>query len=185
VIKVSAKNEGFREMELSVTRRRFSYASIIRGWIRDRLNRVGRDLLQRRICRRLGNDPTRAIQSPSDAVDTADALLGPLSRHDAHYHDVWASVAVRPLAELLYAASKQLGGGRGIEWAWQALVNVEADDTVPGWRQAADIWDQGTPCPSQLLKVAELPPRQRDSVILMMHAAMAPWAPGRNGRPSW
>jgi hypothetical protein len=173
-------------MKLSVTRRGFCYGRIGRGSIRERLDRVGRDRQQRRIWRRLGNDPTRAIQSPSDAVETADALLDPLSRQDANYADVWANVAVRPLAELLYAASKQRGDGGGTEWAWHALVNVDVDETVPGWRQAADIWDRAAaPCPSQLLKIAEWPPRQRDSVIRMMHAAMSPWLPGRNGRPSW
>jgi hypothetical protein len=172
-------------MKLSATHRGFAYPGIIREAIRDRLSRVGRGLLQRRLRRRLGNDPTRAIQSPSDAVDTADALLAPLSRHDANYSDVWANVAVFPLAELLYAASRH-PGGRGIEWVRHALVNVEADETVPGWRQAADIWDQaGAPFPGQRVKIAGLESRQRHLVILVMHAAIAPWLPGRTGRPSW
>jgi hypothetical protein len=173
-------------MELSATRPGLSYESIIRRWMRDGLNRVGRDLLQRRVHRRLGDDPTRAIRSPSDAAETAEAVLAPLSRRrDVHYNDVWASAAVRPLAELFYAASKQPGGGRGIDWAWRAVVNVESDETVPGWRKAAEIWEQGSALPSQLLKVAGYPARQRDSIILVMHAALSPWVPGRNGRLSW
>jgi hypothetical protein len=79
------------------------------------------------------------------------------------------------LAELLYAASKQRNES-GIEWTWHALVNVDADATVPGWRQAADIWDQtGAPLPGQLLRVAGLPQHQRHSVIVVMHAAIRPW----------
>jgi hypothetical protein len=130
------------------------------GVMRRHLDQGRRELSRRKVRRRLGDDPTRAIRSPSDAIEVAHVLLKPVSRRDANYHDVWANVAERPLAELLYAASKQRGGGCGMEWAWHALVNVEADESVPGWQQAADIWDQaGAPLPGQLLKIAGYPPR--------------------------
>src|SRR5687768_16734009 len=112
-------------MEFSISRRGFSYGGIIRGSIRNRLSRVSGDLRQRSVRRRLGDDPTTAIQSRSDAINIAEALLHPLLHQDVN-HAVWANLAVRPLAELLYAASKQRNES-GIEWTWHALVNVDAD----------------------------------------------------------
>ena len=163
-------------MELSVNRGGDAYVSTLLGLIRNRLDRVSRDPRRRKVRRRLGDDPTTAIGSPRDAINIAETLLEPVSRKDAN-HALWANAAVGPLAELVYAASKQRNVC-GIKWTWHALVNVDADATVPGWRQAADIWDQaGAPLPGQLLYVAGLPSRQRHSVVLMMHAAIAPWLP--------
>ena len=161
-------------MELGVKGRVHTYASILLGLIRERVDWVSRDLRRRRIRRRLGDDPTRPIRSPSDAIKSAEALLDCASWRDAN-ETLWSNVAVRPLAELLYAASKQRNEC-GIEWAWHALFNIDADEAVAGWSQAAKVWDQaGAPLPGQLLRVAGLPPRQRHSVILIMHAAIAPW----------
>lgn len=151
--------------------------------LRDQMNRLGELRRSRKTRRRLGDDPTRTIESPNDAVEVADTLLAPLARQDANYFDVWASVAVIPVAELLYAASVQSGSGSGMQWASRALVNVEADETVPGWRQAATIWERSAPVPGQLRKIAELPSRQRHSVIVIMHAALAPWLRGPRTAP--
>lgn len=172
-------------MQLSVAGRGLSYSRLIRGSVGERLNRVSGGMRRRRVRRRLGADPTRAIRWPVDAIEVAEALLEPLSRQDANYHDVWASVAAAPLAELLYAASQQPGGGRGIEWAWRAAVNVDADKRVPGWRQAAHVCDQaGAPFQGDLLKIAQWEPRLRDSVARTMCGALTPWIakePGRGG----
>lgn len=167
---------------LQPSRRRRSYAPLI-ARLRDERNRRGALRQHRKTRRRLGDDPTRTIQSPSDAVEIADTLLAPLARQDANYSDVWASVAVIPVAELLYAASVQTGSGSGMQWASRALVNVEADETVPGWRQSATIWERAAPIPSQLRKIAEFPSRQRNSVIVIMHAAITLWLPGPRTSP--
>ncbi|MBN3459679.1 hypothetical protein JNN96_37235 [Mycobacterium sp. DSM 3803] len=138
---------------------------------------------QRKIRRRLGADPTKAIHSPGDALDIATAILAPLASQDPSYSDVWASVAVVPTAELLYAASVQKAHEGGMEWVAHALVNAEADESVPGWRQATAIWDYAAPLPGQLKRLAELNARQRDSVIQMMYGAIAPWLPGTRTAP--
>ncbi|MEW2484414.1 hypothetical protein AB0876_32985 [Mycobacterium sp. NPDC049093] len=157
---------------------RLAHGRNLLGAVRIHLGQLRNELSRQNVLRQLGDDPTAAIRSPHDAIHIAHTLLDPLARHDTNTA-VWASIAIRPLAELLYAASTQHGAGSGIDWAWHALVNAEAPTTVPGWRQAAEIWDQaaGAALPGQLCSIAELPPRQRNSVIHTMHAAIAPWLP--------
>lgn len=157
---------------------RIAHGRNLLGAVRIHLGQLRCELSRQKVLRQLGDDPTRAIRSPHDAICVAHTLLDFLGRNDTNTA-VWASIAVRPLAELLYAASRQHGAGSGIDWTWHALVNTEAPTTVPGWRQAAEIWDQadGAALPGELCRIAELPPRQRNSVICTMHAAVAPWLP--------
>jgi hypothetical protein len=159
------------------------------GMIRDRLLRERRrQYRQRKVRRRLGDDPSMAIGSPSEAIEIAEALLECVPRQHTN-EALWVTVAVRPLAELLYAASVQ-GNAGGIEWASHALVNIDANETVPGWRQADEIYRRATAAdsaaqslPGALLRIAALPSRQRHAVSYMMHAAIAPWlAPGHSVR---
>ncbi|MBP2456272.1 hypothetical protein [Mycolicibacterium lutetiense] len=170
-------------MQATIVKDKFALGRTMLATVRHLLDQTRRELSRQHLVRRLGDDPTRAIGSTSDALDTALALLDPVSRRDTNDHHMWIYVAVRPLAELLYAASQQRGAGNGIQWTWRALVNVEAPTTVPGWQQAARIWDQGdTALPGQLLRIAQLPARQRQPVIHTMHAAIAPWLSGQDER---
>jgi hypothetical protein len=167
-------------MELSGIARGLASSGTLLALMRERLLRERRrDRGRRKLRRRLGDDPTMPIGWPSDAIDIAAALLESVPRQHAT-DELWATVAVRPLAELLYAASVQ-GNAGGIEWASHALVNIDADETVPGWRQAAEIYGRAVPgdsaMASALLKVGAWTPRQRHSVSYMMHAAIAPWLP--------
>ncbi|SKK91877.1 type IV secretory pathway, VirD4 component [Mycobacteroides abscessus subsp. massiliense] len=170
-------------MQATLVKAKFALGRTMLVTVRHLLVQTRRELSHQQLVRRLGEDPTRAIGSTSDAVDTARTLLDPVSRQDTDDHHMWVNVAVGPLAELLYAASQQRGAGNGMQWTWHALVNVEAPTAVPGWQRAARIWDQAdTALPGQLLRIAQLPARQRQSVIHTMHAAIAPWLSGRNER---
>jgi len=122
-------------------------------------------------------DPTTAITGPSDAVAAAEGLLKSPPRQDKH-SDLWTSVAVRPLAGLLLAASPQ-GNHRGIQWVHRTFDDVVTDATVASWRQAAGICSRaatGDPRAASLadglLRVSALPPRQRDCVSKTMRAAI-------------
>lgn len=128
---------------------------------------------------RPAGDPTTAITGPSDAVTLAEGLLKSLPRQDKH-SDLWTSVAVRPLAGLLLAASPQ-GNHRGIQWVRRTFDDVMTDATVAGWRQAAGICDRAGSGDSRtaassladgLLRVSALSTRQRDSVSETMRAAV-------------
>ena len=122
--------------------------------------------------------PTTAITGPSDAVATAEALLKSHPRQDKH-SDLWTSVAVRPLAGLLLAASPQ-GNHGGIQWVCRAVANADAEATVASWRQAAGVCGRAGSDDSRaaalladgLLRVSALPARQRDCVSMTMRAAI-------------
>ncbi|SKQ85197.1 hypothetical protein [Mycobacteroides abscessus] len=170
-------------MQTTIVNAKFALGRTMLASVRRLLDQTRRELSHQQLVRRLGDDPTRAIGSTSDAVETALTLLDPVSCQDTNDHHMWVNFAVRPLAELLYAASQQRDAGNGMQWTWHALVNVEAPTTVPGWQQAARIWDQAdTALPGQLLRIAQLPVRQRQSVIHTMHAAIAPWVSGQGER---
>lgn len=133
------------------------------------------ELHRRSIHRRLGNDPTQHVHSPSASLGIAQVLLDHLPRQSGDVHQLWVGLAVQPLAQLLYAASRQRGDSNGMEWVGTALVNTEAAETMPGWRQAANTWSQGTALPERLLSLANLAPRQRNSITDVMHSAITPW----------
>ncbi len=134
---------------------------------------------RRRLRRRLGTDPTSVIGSPSVALDIAETLLASIPGQDIS-DKLWASVAVTPLAALLFAASIQ-DETSGIEWVRRAISNVDADASLPGWRQAAEICRRPTRQSAQslgetLLRIATFDPRQRSSIVYIMNAALALWA---------
>lgn len=132
---------------------------------------------RRELHRRLGPDPTQAIDSPSTAIDVAEKLLACVRRHDVS-EELWASRAVVPLSALLFAAAAQ-GGTGGIGWARHALINVDAEPDVPGWRQAADICRRSPGAAGRLgedlLWVMTLAPRQRSSISVVMSDALTAW----------
>lgn len=73
---------------------------------------------RRALHRRLGPDPTQAIDSPNAAVVVAEKLLACLPRQGIS-EELWASCAVSPLADVLFAAASE-GGRGGIGWARRA-----------------------------------------------------------------
>lgn len=151
------------------------YAVRLFEQVRQRYAHQRHELNRWSVRRRLGNDPTQHVHTPSESLGIAQALLDHLPRQSGDAHQLWTCLAVQPLAQLLYAASRQHGESNGMDWVATALVGTEAAETAPGWRQAANIWSQGTALPERLLPLANLAPRQRNSITEVMHSAIAPW----------
>ncbi|MDV3133332.1 hypothetical protein [Mycobacterium sp. 29Ha] len=127
-----------------------------------------------------GADPTRTIESPADALRVAEALLGSVRRRQA-CERFWCTAAVGPLAALLYASSLH-GERAGIGWVHRAVDNIYTDPTGPGWYHTNELCRASAdPAAAQLsrqvLRVASLSSRQRESIRVMMRAAIAPLRP--------
>jgi hypothetical protein len=126
-----------------------------------------------------GQDVMTTIESPSDALWVADALLKSVPQQ--HICDeFWQTAAVGPLTALLYAASLH-GEEGGIDWVQRAVNNIYSDATSPRWYQANELCRSipgpGAPALArELLRVAALSSRQRESICVMMRAAIT--APG-------
>ena len=115
--------------------RAHAYSRMLLSLMRDRMLRERRRQSGRlKVRRRWSDDPTMPIGSAQDALDIAEAMLEFVPRQQ-EYERLWKGIAARPLAGLLYAGSVQ-GNARGIEWVRHALVNIDADASVPGWRHA-------------------------------------------------
>ena len=116
---------------------------------------------------RPGEDPTLQIGWPHDALEVAEALLESVPRQ--HGEEFWKSAAAGPLAGLLYAASP-CGNGKGIVWAG---LNIHG----PGWTEAAEICRRdGVPLLADgMLRIAEMDPRQRDSIRYVIRRAFSRW----------
>lgn len=129
------------------------------------------------------DDPCSRITSPAQAVECAEALLTTSAEPGCEF---WAAAAVGPLAGMLYAASPR-GNNEGIGWLTRATTATP--DHAPGdsaQARAARRW--GPSCDSALAYLAEEPrlrnelqralkltPRQRDSLVMTMRDALAPW----------
>jgi hypothetical protein len=127
-----------------------------------------------------GEDPTRTIETPHDAVMVADALLESVPRQQV-CDEFWQTAALRPLAAQLYASARR-GEQGGIDWVHRAVDNIYADAAAAGWHQAIETCrSSGDPAAAALahdvLGAASLSSRQRQSVCVMMHAALAPLRP--------
>lgn len=128
----------------------------------------------------VGDDPIRVIASPADAIWVAEALLESVPRRQPGA-GFWCSAAVGPLAALLYASSLH-GERAGIEWVHSAVDNIYADPTGPGWYQANELC-RATADPDarqlarDVLRVASLSSRQRESIRATMRAAITPLRP--------
>lgn len=174
-----AAEKGNRKVQLkatstALTSRLKPRAAPTKRGLRALIEQMRQEGRRRALRRRLGPDPIQVIDSPSAAFDVADQLLACAPRRDVS-EQLWASVAVSPLAGVLFAASAQ-GNGGGLEWAHRALSNVDAGAGVPCWRQAADICGRapglGSRLGEALLRVMALDPRQRGSVRVVMSDAL-------------
>jgi hypothetical protein len=169
------------KMQCNRIGRAHAYSRMLLSLMRDRMLRERRRQSGRlKVRRRWSDDPTMPIGSAQDAMDIAEAMLESVPRQQ-EYERLWKGIAARPLAGLLYAGSVQ-GNARGIEWVRHALVNIDADASVPGWRHAAEICQEAAArhpaagfFADGLLRVRALTPPQRASVSHMMSAAISPW----------
>ncbi|MCH9731736.1 MAG: hypothetical protein K0U84_19000 [Actinomycetia bacterium] len=122
-------------------------------------------------------DPTPAITGPRDAIDAAEALVEDLPRHMTD--SLWTSVAVRPLAGLLLAASPRVNH-RGVRWVRRTVGYSERATTASKLRTAAGVCRSAAPADGLagcladgLVRMASLSPRQRNCVSRTMLAALS------------
>lgn len=119
-------------------------------------------------------DPTAAIRTASDALSAAAAAIAETAAVCAEVtlrdpHGIWRSVAERPLASLLYAASPA-GCAGGMGWAVRALDNTDPESAAePGWRQVEHLCRRNFVLLTAAARVIDLDDRRRDSILLVLH----------------
>lgn len=129
------------------------------------------------------NDPCARVTSPAEAVEYAQA---PLTTSAGPGCEFWAETAVGPLAAMLYAASPR-GNNEGVQWLVTAPAATTPEalaDTAQGWRSAVSYLADQPVLGNSLQRALELDPRQRDSLVMTMRDALAPWCDteSRDGR---
>jgi hypothetical protein len=109
------------------------------------------------------------VDSMSRAMSLAEDMLQPRSlSQDA----LWCTVAVKPLAALIYAASPQ---GNGLGWPWLATLTGRLCD-----EQSADGWDHAAAAATEVdaslcrwvSAMGRMDARQRASVGVTIHSAV-------------
>ncbi|SOJ57022.1 hypothetical protein MSIMFB_04500 [Mycobacterium simulans] len=128
----------------------------------------------RMICQTPNDDPCSRVTSPAEAVEYAEALLTSSAKPGCEF---WAAGAVGPLAGMLYAASPR-GNNEGIGWLTRVAAATTPEalaDTAQGWRSAIPYLTDQPILGNALQRVLELDARQRDSVVMTMRDALAPW----------
>ena len=134
-------------------------------------------------------DPTRTIATREEAIAVAEAMvhLGPI-------RDVWSTMAVHPLAVLLYAASPA-ATSRGIGWVGTTLRGDQPDIPMPPglrwsepqWHDICQLWapeDPTTVFGTSISMLLYGDARQADSIAKTMYAAIEPWLPQAATFPS-
>lgn len=125
-------------------------------------------------------DPTALIRNDDDALDLASILMqsgasgaggGTGKGGDAF----WENISTAPLAAILRAT-----GGDGIAWTREAVSRLapeeEGDEDQPCWANAVGRLEQSSPMLSaELASAAELDGKMRDSIMVTMKSAVAPW----------
>ena len=126
-------------------------------------------------------DPVALVESDDDALDLADVLMksgaaGAGSGKDSGSGDAfWENVSMAPLAAILRAA-----GPGGIHWAQEAVGRIdpddEEDDQQPCWVNAVGRLEEGSPMlAAKRSGAAVMEGKMRDSVMVTMQSAIAPW----------
>lgn len=126
-------------------------------------------------------DPTALIRTDDDALDLASILMqsgaagagGGSSQGGGD--PFWENISVAPLAALLRAT-----GADGISWARAAVGRVDPDDeedeNQPCWVNAIGRLELDSQMLAQeLASAAGLDAKMRDSVMVTMKSAVAPW----------
>lgn len=117
------------------------------------------DRIWRRIRRAPEPDPTLRIDTPSQALDTAALLLNHACAHSVPAA-LWANMACRPLAALLYTASPA-GNDTGMPWV---QATAEALRRPAGWELAAEACANINPLLADWLISSTYDSRQRLSI---------------------
>ena len=129
------------------------------------------------------DDPTTLVTSPSEAMKTAQALVGSAAADHDHHYGFWATAAVGPLAAMLYAASPA-GNSQGISWLVRAATNIDmnSDAGTPSWRNTIAVLNDQPLLSNSLERVLGWNTRQRDSIAITLRDALLPWLPTDNAR---
>lgn len=128
-------------------------------------------------------DPTALIRTDDDAMDLASILMqsgaagagGGNNKGGGSGDPFWENVSLAPLAALLRAT-----GQRGITWTRAAVGRLspdnEGDTEQPSWINAIGILEELSPMlESELRSAALLDAKMRDSIMVTMKSAVAPW----------
>ena len=126
-------------------------------------------------------DPTALITSDDDALDLASILMqsgaagagGGTTQGGGD--PFWENISTAPLAALLRAT-----GQRGINWTRAAVGKLDPDDDENTeqacWINAVGILDEISPMlAAELSSATTLDPKMRDSIMVTMKSAVAPW----------
>jgi hypothetical protein len=122
------------------------------------------------------DDPCARVTSPAAAAENAEALLTAAARSDGDL-EFWSTAVVVPLAGMLYAASPR-GNNEGVAWLVRSATGKPPEtlaDTAQNWRNAIPYLADQRRLSDALQRGLELDPRQRDSLVLMIRDALAPW----------
>lgn len=132
-------------------------------------------------------DPTVLVNTDDDALDLASILMqsgaagaGGGGRGGGG-DPFWENISVGPLAAILRAA-----GSRGIAWAREAVGKIDppdldefgnSEDTdSPCWINVIGTLQESSPMLAQeIASAAKLEAKMRDSVMVTMKSAVAPW----------
>lgn len=134
------------------------------------------------------SDPTSLIMNSDDAMAMSSLLMkvGGLGASDngggGGDDAFWQTLAAQPLAALLEAGR---ASGRGMSWVTQAVSRPEApegdgdaddyDLDTPSWHSSYELVQHISPHAPDLLAVAAMDPKMRDSLTATMKAGLTPW----------
>ncbi len=178
VVAVSSKPD---LIELALNNR-LSWGGKSRTYVLDLSGQVPDSMLPDGV-HRVVMDPTTLIADDDQAIDLAGAIIkaGTAGAGTSQGDPFWETLATAPLAALLRAA-----GTDGIAWARDAVGNTGADDDddtedaeflVPTWANAiARLTAMGSAMlAAELASAGALDAKMRDSVVITMKSALAPW----------
>jgi hypothetical protein len=132
---------------------------------------AGRLLLARLRTRSRRENRVGRVDSMWRAMSLAEDMLRRQSRRGRH-EELWCSVAVAPLAALLYTASPK-GNGLGLAWLATLTGPLCDEHSAAGWRQAAALTDVDALFSSRVSDIGSWDARQRASLGVTIRDAVA------------